>query len=117
LFYTRIFGGEDKFLDEEEDEVSDKILKKCGGVPLAIITMASLLVDKSREVWVQVCNSTGFRDKDNKQVDDTMWILSLSYYDLPCHLKTCLLYLSAFPEDYTIDKHSLIWKWVVEDFV
>ncbi|CAN6287294.1 unnamed protein product [Urochloa humidicola] len=118
LFYTRIFGsGYKNHINKKVDEVSDKILKKCHGVPLAIITMASLLVDKPWEVWVEVCNSTGFRDKDNKQVDDTMWILSLSYYDLPCHLKTCLLYLSVFPEDYTIDKHSLVWKWVDEDFV
>jgi len=47
LFYTRIFGGEDKCPDNEVDEVSNKILRKCGGIPLAIITMASLLVGKS----------------------------------------------------------------------
>ncbi|KAL6640818.1 hypothetical protein ACP70R_021941 [Stipagrostis hirtigluma subsp. patula] len=117
LFYTRIFGGEGKCHDNQEDEVSDKILKKCGGVPLAIITMASLLVGKSREEWSEVCNSTGFGDKDIEQVDTTMWILSLSYCDLPCHLRTCLLYLSTFPEDYIIDKNSLIWKWVAEDFI
>ncbi|KAL6595541.1 hypothetical protein ACP70R_047881 [Stipagrostis hirtigluma subsp. patula] len=117
LFYTRIFSGEEKCLDNQEDEVSDKILKKCGGVPLAIITMASLLVGKRRGEWSEVCNSTGFGDKDIEQVDTTTWILSLSYYDLPCHLRTCLLYLSTFPEDYIIDKNSLIWKWVAEDFI
>ncbi|KAL6870926.1 hypothetical protein ACP4OV_014774 [Aristida adscensionis] len=117
LFYTRMFDGKDKCHDNEVDEVSDKILKKCGGIPLAIITMASLLVGKSREEWSEVCSSTSFFDKDIKQVDTTMWILSLSYYDLPCHLRTCLLYLSTFPEDYVIDKHTLIWKWVAEGFV
>ncbi|KAL6640816.1 hypothetical protein ACP70R_021939 [Stipagrostis hirtigluma subsp. patula] len=116
LFYTRIFGGDGKCLDNQEDEVSDKILKKCGGVPLAIITMASLLVGKSRGEWSELCNSTGFGDKDIEQVDTTMWILSLSYYDLPCHLRT-LLYLCTFPEDCIIDKNSLIWKWVAEDFI
>ncbi|CAL5067141.1 unnamed protein product [Urochloa decumbens] len=117
LFYTRIFGGEDKCLDNQVDEVYDKILKKCGGIPLAIITMASLLVGKSREEWFEVCNSIGFRDKGLEQVDRTMDILSLSYYDLPHHLRACLLYLSAFPEDYIIDKNTLIWRWVAEGFI
>ncbi|CAN6181183.1 unnamed protein product [Urochloa humidicola] len=117
LFYRRIFGGDDKCPNNQVDDVSDKILKKCGGIPLAIITMASLLVGKSRGEWLEVCNSIGFRDKDIEQVDRTMEILSLSYYDLPNHLRACLLYLSAFPEDCIIDKNSLIWMWVAEDFV
>ncbi|CAL4985866.1 unnamed protein product [Urochloa decumbens] len=117
LFYTRIFGGEDKFIDNQPDEVSEKILKKCDGVPLAIITMASLLVGKSREEWCEVNSSIGFSQSGNQQVESTMRILSLSYYDMPSHLRTCLLYLSAFPEEYVIDKVSLIWKWVAEKFV
>ncbi|CAD6342904.1 unnamed protein product [Miscanthus lutarioriparius] len=118
LFYMRLYGGEDKCPAHHPEEASQKILDKCGGVPLAIITMASLLVGKSREDWFEVCSSPGFyRGRENKQVDDTVWILSLSYYDLPSHLKTCLLYLSVYPEDYVIKKDSLIWKWVAEGFI
>ncbi|XP_066334284.1 disease resistance protein RGA5-like [Miscanthus floridulus] len=118
LFYMRLYGGEDKCPAHHPEEASQKILDKCAGVPLAIITMASLLVGKSREDWFEVCSSPGFyRGRENKQVDDTMWILSLSYYDLPSHLKTCLLYLSVYPEDYEIEKDSLIWKWVAEGFI
>ncbi|KAJ1256603.1 hypothetical protein BS78_K341400 [Paspalum vaginatum] len=120
LFYTRIFGGEGKYHENQQrkfPEVAEKILKKCGGVPLAIITMASYLVGKSMEEWLEVCNSTGFCGKDKEQIGDTEWILSLSYYDLPSHLKTCLLYLSIFPEDFLISKDALIWMWVAEGFV
>jgi len=114
LFYTRLFG-EDKFPDNESSEVhkaSEEILRKCGGVPLAIITMASFLVGKSWEQWLELRHSPGFiHDKD------TMWILSLSFNDLPPHLRTCLLYLSGFPEDSFIAKDQLIWKWIAEGFV
>ncbi|XP_066334245.1 disease resistance protein Pik-2-like [Miscanthus floridulus] len=118
LFYMRPYGGEDKCPAHHPEVASQKILNKCGGLPLAIITMASLLVGKSRVDWFEVCSSPGFyRGRENMQVDDTVWILWLSYYDLPSHLKTCLLYLSVYPEDCEIEKDSLIWKWVAEGFI
>ena len=118
LLYTRIFGADADYLDKLPDKlVSDKILKRCGGVPLAIITMANLLVGKRLEEWPQVHNSIGFSHKDNHHTESTMRILSFSYYDLPSHLKTCLLYLSMFPDDSPISKDPLIWKWIAEGFV
>lgn len=69
LLYRRIFGNENedteeeivKCPNEELAEVSDRILKKCAGVPLAIITMASMLAYKPRTKmdWYSVYSSIG----------------------------------------------------------
>ncbi|KAG2562155.1 hypothetical protein PVAP13_8KG248612 [Panicum virgatum] len=118
LLFTRLFDSGGERPANLPAEACEKIMKKCGGVPLAIITMASMLVGKETEDWLAVCNSPGFyRGNDGQQAHDTEWILSLSYYDLPMHLKTCLLYLSVYPEDYFIPKDRLIWKWIAEGFV
>jgi len=57
LFCGRIFGFGSKCPDIFS-EISEKILRKCGGVPLAIITTSSLLANKPRniKVWSELCD-------------------------------------------------------------
>uniref|UniRef100_A0A0A9CNK3 NB-ARC domain-containing protein n=1 Tax=Arundo donax TaxID=35708 RepID=A0A0A9CNK3_ARUDO len=97
-------------------DVSDKILEKCGGLPLAIISISGLLANKAaaKEEWVKVRNSIGSDLEKDKNLNA---ILNLSYSDLPHHLKTCLLYLTVFPEDYLIKRDRLVKRWIAEGFV
>ncbi|VAI70353.1 unnamed protein product [Triticum turgidum subsp. durum] len=120
LFHRRVFQSEEK-CPKDLQAVSREILKKCGGVPLAIITISSLLVSnqriKQKEEWMHVHSSMGRGVTEGGIVKDMKRILSLSYYDLPSHLKTCLLYLCIFPEDFEIERDWLIWRWLAEGFI
>ncbi|VAI81771.1 hypothetical protein VPH35_126655 [Triticum aestivum] len=117
LFFQRIFDAEEKFPSNELAEVSDNIIKRCGGVPLAIITTASMLASKNRNDWSKVYQAMGSGLQDSTDVKDMRRILSVSYYDLPPQLRTCLLYISLYPEDYKIIARDLIWQWIGEGFV
>ncbi|XP_037463671.1 disease resistance protein RGA5-like [Triticum dicoccoides] len=99
-------------------EILERILEKCAGLPLAIITMSGLLADQTaEEEWNRALAAIGSSLAKEPDAGDMTKILSLSYFDLPHPMRTCLLYLSAFPEDYIIEKHSLIYKWIAEGFV
>lgn len=118
LFLKRIFGSEDTCPPQLE-EASLKILRRCKGSPLAIITIASLLANKgkTKEEWDMVHNSIGSTLEKDPDVEEMRRILSLSYDDLPHHLKTCLLYLSIFPEDYEIERDQVVKRWIAEGFI
>nr|UBY07045.1 NBS-LRR disease resistance protein [Dasypyrum villosum] len=117
LFYTRLFNSEEKCPSYLQG-ISGQILDKCAGLPLAIITISGVLADKASEngIWEQVKDSIGHALR-NSSAEDMVNIISFSYLDLPPHLKTCLLYLSIFPEGHIIEKENLIRRWIGEGFI
>ncbi|VAH39513.1 unnamed protein product [Triticum turgidum subsp. durum] len=120
LFYGRIFSSE--VCRSGFEDVSAKILKKCAGVPLAIISLASYLANNQKnnqiDQWYVLLNSIGRGlEKGDDHVKEMKRILSLSFYALPSHLKTCFLYLSIFPEDHQLSRVRLIRRWICEGFI
>ncbi|CAL4988759.1 unnamed protein product [Urochloa decumbens] len=118
LFFKRLFWSSEH-CPQDLTEVASDILKKCGGLPLAIISIAGLLANRSKtkEVWFNTLKSISSAVDKDCPIDKMKRILLLSYFDLPHHLKSCLLYMSVFPEDYLIDCHQLILLWVAEALI
>ncbi|VAI25379.1 unnamed protein product [Triticum turgidum subsp. durum] len=116
LFFGRVFGSKEACPPQLRD-ISVEILKKCGGLPLAIISISSMLANKNcnqKERWEYVQDSMG--SESNHMLDGMRQILNLSYKDLPPYLKTCLLYLGMYPEDYQIERSNLERQWMAEEF-
>ncbi|XP_027180837.1 disease resistance protein RPM1-like [Coffea eugenioides] len=118
LFCNKIFKGNS--CPGHLMDVAKSILDKCEGLPLAIIAISGLLALKDinrTEEWEMVRRSLGGELEGTGKLDRVKRILSLSYNDLPWHLKTCLLYTSIFPEDYEIQCYRLINLWIAERFI
>jgi len=120
LFLSRIFGSE-AACPPQFTEVSCKILKKCGGLPLAIMTIASTIACGSTrqtvEQWEHIHGSLAAQFATNPTMETMIHILDLSYRNLPRHLKACFLHLGNYPEDWDIRRDDVVREWVAEGFV
>ncbi|KAM3206314.1 hypothetical protein ACQJBY_061790 [Aegilops geniculata] len=118
LFSNRVFGSE-VVCPPHLKEITVAILKKCGGLPLAIITIASLLATQARswKHWESIRKSLGAQSATKPALKEMNSILNLSYSHLPLHLRACFLYLGMYPEDHIIWRDDLVKKWIAEGFV
>ncbi|CAA3005633.1 disease resistance RPM1-like [Olea europaea subsp. europaea] len=113
LFCQKAFQG--RPCPSNLEEITNNILERCGGLPLAIKSVGGTLATKSsRSEWETVYQSLGAEMEGTKTLNT---ILLLSFNDLPYHLKYCLLYMAIYPEYYLIKYNSLIRLWIVEGFV
>ncbi|XP_052161238.1 disease resistance protein RGA5-like [Oryza glaberrima] len=90
-----------------------QLQERCGGIPLAITVTAGLLFCKC------ACSprKSQMIDQYHSTAQPMREILEISYIDLPLPVKSCFLYLSAFPEKNIIKKDCLIWRWIAEGFI
>ncbi|PNY00065.1 NBS-containing resistance-like protein [Trifolium pratense] len=116
LFCNKVFRGK---CPKELGDMSHELVQICGGLPLAIVAIAGLLSTKPKTVleWRQVNRNIRMELDRNVHMTHLRKILSLSYDDLPYHLKSCLLYFGIYPEHYTIKRKRLTRQWMAEGFV
>ncbi|XVF23975.1 hypothetical protein REPUB_Repub13aG0086300 [Reevesia pubescens] len=110
---------ESQACSKEFEMLGKEMLKKCGGLPLAIVVLGGLLATKkSWNEWEMVQKNINahlnkFQQQDY-QYGGVNGILALSYKELPFNLKPCFLYLGHYPEDSEISKKELIRLWIAE---
>ncbi|VAH12267.1 unnamed protein product [Triticum turgidum subsp. durum] len=116
LFCSRAFHSNlNRECPLELKTVATKVVERCRGLPLAIVSSGSLLSTKqpTEHAWNHMFNHLRSELRGDNHVQP---ILDLSYHDLPGDLRNCFLYCSLFPEDYAISRESLVRLWVAEGF-
>ncbi|KAL2568599.1 hypothetical protein AAZX31_18G084300 [Glycine max] len=120
LFSMKAFQySSDGDCPEELKDISLEIVRKCKGLPLAIVAIGGLLSqkDESAPEWGQFSRDQCLDLERNSELNSITKILGLSYDDLPINLRSCLLYFGMYPEDYEIKSDRLIRQWIAEGFV
>ncbi|XP_039169294.1 disease resistance protein RPM1-like [Eucalyptus grandis] len=118
LFCAKTFQGNS--CPPHLEETCRLILRKCEGLPLAIVAISGVLVSKDRrkkDEWDLVRRSLRTEIDCNDKFKALKRVLSLSFDDLPYYLKSCFLLLSVFPKGYLIKHARLIHLWIAEGFV
>ncbi|KAG4123595.1 hypothetical protein ERO13_D11G335700v2 [Gossypium hirsutum] len=97
-------------------EVGRQISGRCGGVPLAIRTIAGTLsLKKTANEW------HSFKENELAKISqikgELLPTLKLSYDHLPFHLKHCFAYCRLYPKDCRIRVQALVQLWIAQGFI
>ncbi|CAD6255783.1 unnamed protein product [Miscanthus lutarioriparius] len=108
---------------KEEKEVQNlhdlgiDIVRRCGGLPLAIKVIARVLAtkDQTENEWKKIlvkdaCSMSSLPSEITSPI-------YLSYEELPHHLKQCFIYCAILPEDSVIYRDDVVRMWVAEGFI
>ncbi|ESW18572.1 hypothetical protein PHAVU_006G052500 [Phaseolus vulgaris] len=116
LLHKKARYGSDGHCPHELKNVSFEILRKCKGLPLAIVVVGGLLSQRKEQSaleWTKFSEEL----KRNRNLNGITDIIGFSYNDLPIHLRSCLLYFGMYPEGYEIESDRLVKQWVAEGVV
>ncbi|KAJ4814942.1 Disease resistance protein (CC-NBS-LRR class) family [Rhynchospora pubera] len=112
LFRHYAFG--ESIQDSNLVEIGKQIIKKCGMLPLAVKSIASVLRNRTEERWKKIL---GTELLESVAGDEIFRSLQISYKRLPTYLKPCFLYCSMFPKNYRYHAEDLVKLWMSQGYV
>ncbi|XP_059440953.1 putative disease resistance RPP13-like protein 1 [Corylus avellana] len=116
VFTQHALGASNFSAHPNLQEIGEKIVERCKGLPLAAKTLGGLLrTKKDRNEWVNVLKSKIWDIPEERS--GIVPALMLSYHHLPSHLKRCFMYCSILPEDYKFEEHQLVLLWMAEGLI
>ncbi|CAM0949847.1 unnamed protein product [Alopecurus aequalis] len=120
LFMEKVFQ-KIAYLNDKRPELVEQanlILKKCDGLPLAIVTIGGFLANqpKSGLVWTKLNDHISAELEINPELGRIAAVLNKSYDGLPYRLKSCMLYFSIFPQDDKVSRRRLVRRWTAEGY-
>ncbi|XP_068639631.1 disease resistance protein RGA2-like [Aristolochia californica] len=116
LFLRKAFVNGDEERYPNLVGIGKRIVKKCGGVPLAINTLGGLLTfTRNENEWDGVLESSFWKLPQNE--NSILPALRLSYHHLPPKVKPCFAFCSLFPKDWIFYKNKLIRMWMALRYI
>lgn len=114
--------GEEVFNNDEEqiENIAKDVVAECGGLPLAILTVAGALRDRrAKEVWENALRVLRSSEAEIGSIKSEVFQrLKQSYDELEDHkVKMCFLCCSLFPKGCEMCVDDLINIWTVEGFL
>ncbi|XP_044415712.1 disease resistance protein Pik-2 [Triticum aestivum] len=122
LFTEKVFKDKATDLTKHYPELvepANLILKKCNGLPLAILTIGGFLAAQPTKTvgeWMKLDRCISLEREMNPKFEGVKTVLLKSYDGLPYYLKSCILYLSIFLEDHIVSRRRLVCRWVAEGY-
>jgi NB-ARC domain/Rx N-terminal domain len=115
LFEHCAFGGKNKAKREWSEEIGRRIIKKCGGLPLAVKCIGGVLhYNRDKESWKEILDSELW---ESDELNPVFRALKVSYYHLPYKLRDCFLFCSLFPKGSRLRKIEIIYMWMAHGFL
>ncbi|CAL9025766.1 unnamed protein product, partial [Prunus brigantina] len=94
-------------------KMGEDIVRKCGGVPLAVKTLGSQLYSKTDEREWKLVRDSEIWELKQEDAGHILPALRLSYTRLPPHLRQCLAYCSHLQKDkIRFNSNGLIRYWM-----